>query len=161
VAELSETDREHLRTAFALALRAREAGNLPFGCVVADAAGKVVIEEQNVALVPVKDPTAHAETLAAALAARRYEPGELGRFTLYSSAEPCAMCAGAIYWAGIGRVVFGLTERDLRQITGDHRDNPTMDLPCREVFAAGQRVVEVLGPELVDEARAVFDGYFG
>ena len=71
------------------------------------------------------------------------------------------MCAGAIYWAGIGRVVFGLAERDLRQITGDHPDNPTMDLPCREVFAAGQRVVEVLGPELVNEARAVFDGYFG
>ena len=161
MAELSETDREHLRAAFALALRAREAGNLPFGCVVADAAGKVVIEEQNVALVPVKDPTAHAETLAAALAARRYERGDLGRFTLYASAEPCAMCAGAIYWAGIGRVVFGLTERDLRQITGDHPDNPTMDLACREVFAAGQRVVEVLGPELVDEARAVFDGYFG
>jgi len=161
VAELIETDLSHLRAAFGVAAQAREAGNLPFGCVVADAAGRVVIEQPNMALVPVRDPTAHAETLAAGLAARRYEPGDLARFTLYTSAEPCAMCAGAIYWAGIGRVVFGLTEGDLRQLTGDHPDNPTMDLPCREVFGAGQRAVEVLGPVLVDEARAGFEGYWG
>ena len=71
------------------------------------------------------------------------------------------MCAGAIYWAGIGRVVFGLSERDLLGMTGNHPDNPTMDLPCREVFARGQRKVEVLGPHLVDEALEPFDGYFG
>jgi tRNA(Arg) A34 adenosine deaminase TadA len=70
------------------------------------------------------------------------------------------MCSGAIYWAGIGRVVYGLTEQDLKGLTGDHPDNPTMDLPCRTVFASGQRTVEVLGPCLVDEALAVFDGYW-
>jgi tRNA(Arg) A34 adenosine deaminase TadA len=70
------------------------------------------------------------------------------------------MCAGAIYWAGIGRVVYGLTERDLLGITGDHLDNPTMDLPCRAVLSSGQRRIEVLGPELVDEALEVFAGYF-
>lgn len=160
MAELSETDLDHLRAAFGVATLARDAGNLPFGCVVADATGKVVIDQPNMALVPQRDPTAHAETLAAATAARRYEPGDLALFTLYSNVEPCAMCAGAVYWSGIGRVVYGLDERDLRQMTGDHNDNPTMDLPCREVFAAGQRPVEVFGPELVDEARAVFDGYW-
>jgi tRNA(Arg) A34 adenosine deaminase TadA len=98
--------------------------------------------------------------LAAGRATRRYEPGELAHFTLYSSAEPCAMCAGAIYWAGIGRVVFGLTERDLKGLTGNHPDNPTMDLPCREIFASGQRGIEVLGPELVEEALRVFDGFW-
>ena len=71
------------------------------------------------------------------------------------------MCAGAIYWSGIGRVVFGLSEGDLLAITGSHPDNPTMHLPCGEVLARGQRDVEVLGPELADEARRVFDGYFG
>ena len=71
------------------------------------------------------------------------------------------MCAGAIYWAGIGRVVFGLTERDLKDLTGNHPDNPTMDLPCREVLARGQRSVEVVGPALVSEALAVFEGYWG
>ena len=68
------------------------------------------------------------------------------------------MCAGAIYWAGIGRVVFGLRERRLKSLTGDHADNPTLDLPCRVVFAAGQRPVEAVGPLLEDEAAALHAG---
>ena len=157
---LNETDASHLRHSFEVAARAREAGNLPFGCVVVDDAGKVVIEQGNLALRPVRDATAHAEAVAAGRAARQYGPQVLAGFTLYSSAEPCAMCAGAIYWAGIGRVVYGLTEQDLKGLTGAHPDNPTMDLPCRTVFATGQRSVEVLGPCLVGEALAVFDGYW-
>lgn len=70
------------------------------------------------------------------------------------------MSAGAIYWSGIGRVVFGLSERDLLALTGSHPANPTMDMPCREVLATGQRDLEVLGPELVDEAQRVFEGYW-
>ena len=101
------------------------------------------------------------EALAAGEASRRFPPEELARFTLYSNAEPCAMCAGAIYWAGLGRVVFGLAERDLLAATGDHPDNPTLNLPCREVFGAGQREIAVIGPALEDEARVVFEGYFG
>jgi tRNA(Arg) A34 adenosine deaminase TadA len=65
------------------------------------------------------------------------------------------MCAGAIYWAGIGRIVYGLAERSLKQLTGDHPENPTLDLPCRTVFAAGQRKVEIVGPLLEDEAAAL------
>ena len=159
--ELSEADAARLRAAFQVAVRAREEGNLPFGCVIVDDAGEVVIEQGNLGLVPVRDATAHAETVAAGRAARLHEPHELAGFTLYTSAEPCAMCAGAIYWAGIGRVVFGLTEHDLKGLTGNHPDNPTMDLPCREVFARGQRRVEVVGPNLVEEALAVFEGYWG
>lgn len=68
------------------------------------------------------------------------------------------MCAGAIYWAGIGRVVFAMTEYDLKAVTGDHPENPTLDLPCRTVFAAGQRPVEVIGPMLQDEAAALHAG---
>jgi len=157
--ELNEVDARHLRSAFRVAARAREEGNLPFGCVVVDDSGEVVIEQGNLALRPVRDATAHAEALAAGRAARQHEPDELSGFTLYTSAEPCAMCAGAIYWAGIGRVVYGLTEHDLKGLTGSHPDNPTMDLPCRTVFASGQRSCEVLGPCLVEEALAVFDRY--
>ena len=152
---LGEADARHLRAAFEVATRARAEGNLPFGCLLVDGAGNVVIEQENAGLVPSRDATAHAETVAASRAARRYEPQELANFTLY------AMCAGAIYWAGIGRVVFGLSEHDLKGLTGNHPDNPTMDLPCREVFASGQRSVEVLGPELVEEALEVFAGYWG
>jgi tRNA(Arg) A34 adenosine deaminase TadA len=68
------------------------------------------------------------------------------------------MCAAAAYWAGVGRVVYGLSEKRLRDLTGNHSENPTLDLPCREVFASGQRRVEVVGPLLEDEAAALHEG---
>jgi tRNA(Arg) A34 adenosine deaminase TadA len=101
------------------------------------------------------DMTAHAERMLATRASKSCGPAFLGGCTLYSSAEPCAMCSGAIYWTGIGRVVFGQTEKSLKDMTGDHPENPTLDLPCRAVFAAGQRKVEVVGPLLETEAAAL------
>ncbi len=146
-----------LRRSFAVARRARTRGNYPFGAILASAAGEVLIETEN-GFLPDRDMTAHAERLLATRASKQFDSRVLAGCTLYTSAEPCAMCAGAIYWAGIGRVVFGLSERRLKTITGDHAENPTLDLPCRAVFAAGQRHVEVIGPLLEDEAAAVYAG---
>ncbi|WP_027551068.1 nucleoside deaminase [Bradyrhizobium sp. Cp5.3] len=153
----SERDQQFLRLSFAVARRALTHGNHPFGCVVVDAGGKVLIEAEN-GYMPDHDGTAHAERLAATQACRTLSPEVLAKATLYSSAEPCAMCAGAIYWAGIGRVVYGLSEHRLRGVTGNHPENPTLDLPCRTVFASGQRPTEVVGPLLEDEAEALHDG---
>jgi tRNA(Arg) A34 adenosine deaminase TadA len=102
--------------------------------------------------------TGHAERVLATQASKQFGPQALADCTLYSSAEPCAMCAGAIYWVGIGRVVYGLSERRLKAITGNHAENPTLDLPCRTVFAAGQRMIDVIGPLLEDEAAALHNG---
>jgi tRNA(Arg) A34 adenosine deaminase TadA len=79
---------------------------------------------------------------------------------MVASAEPRAMCAGAAYWAGVGRVVYGLSERALARIIGPHPENLTMDLPCRVVLGSGQRRIEVVGPLLEDESRAVHDGFW-
>lgn len=68
------------------------------------------------------------------------------------------MCAGAIYWAAIGRLVYGLSEHRLRRLTGNHPENPTLDLPCRDVLRSGQRPTEVIGPLLEDEAEALHVG---
>jgi tRNA(Arg) A34 adenosine deaminase TadA len=160
-ARLSDEDARHLRRAFALAAEARARGDNPFGCLLVSAGGVVLGERANAGLRPRPVRTIHAETELARAASRQYTPAELRTATLYSSAEPCAMCAGSIYWAGIGRVLYGLSERELKAITGDHPDNPTLDLPCRTVFAAGQFPVEVVGPALVQEARAVHDGFWG
>ena len=72
------------------------------------------------------------------------------------------MCAGTIYWAHIGRVVYGLSERDLLAHTGAHPQNPTLDLPCREVFARGAKPVQVIGPvaELAEEIAALHRGFW-
>src|ERR1700761_1340905 len=150
---VSERDQHFLRRSFDVARRAVSHGNHPFGAVLVDRDGEVLIEAEN-AYLPSQDGTAHAERLACTT----FAPEVLRQATLYSSAEPCAMCAGAIYWAGIGRLVYGLGERRLRDITGNHPENPTLDLPCRAVFASGQRPVEVVGPLLEDEAAAPHDG---
>jgi tRNA(Arg) A34 adenosine deaminase TadA len=122
-----------------------------------DADGNVLLESEN-GYLPDGDMTAHAERLLATAACKAFDPEELADCTLYSSAEPCAMCAGAIYWAGIGRVVYGLSEERLKTITGDHPENPTLSLPCRTVFAAGQRKIEGVGPLLEDEAAELHEG---
>lgn len=114
----------------------------------------MLVEARN-SVVTAADPTGHAETnlvrLAGPLAARQQI--DLSTCTLYTSTEPCAMCSGAIYWSGIGRVVYALAEEDLLTMTGgDHPDNPTLALPCRQVFAAGSRSVVVDGPALEAEA---------
>ena len=153
-------DARFLRRSFEVARRARSHGNHPFGAILVGPGDEVLLEQENVFL-PDRDMTAHAERLLATAASRAYPPATLARCTLYSSAEPCAMCAGAAYWAGIGRVVYGLGERRLKAITGDHPENPTLDLPCRTVFAAGQRRVEVVGPLLEDEAAALHVGIWG
>jgi tRNA(Arg) A34 adenosine deaminase TadA len=146
-----------LRRAFDVARRSRDNGDHPFGSILVGPDGAVLKEQGNGFSAEGGDMTAHAERLLATWASKTWttKPGGaafLAGCTLYTSAEPCAMCSGAIYWAGIGRVVYGQSEKDLKAMTGAHAENPTLDLPCRVVFEAGQRGVEVIGPLLADEA---------
>ena len=122
-----------------------------FGAVLVAADHATVLMEQgNI------DTVNHAEATLARDAFARFGPEALARTTLYTTFEPCAMCAGTIYWANIGRVVYGVTEERLLALTGSHAENPTLALPCRELFARGQKAIEVLGPfpELEDELAA-------
>jgi tRNA(Arg) A34 adenosine deaminase TadA len=153
----TDADEHFLRRSFDIARRAVTHGNHPFGAVLVDRIRNVLIEAEN-GYMPAHDGTAHAERLLATQACTTLSPDTLRNATLYSSAEPCAMCAGAIYWAGIGRLVYGLSEHRLRAVTGNHPENPTLDLPCRTVLASGQRPTEVIGPMLEDEAEAVHAG---
>jgi tRNA(Arg) A34 adenosine deaminase TadA len=145
-------DERLLRESFKVAKQARDGGDHPFGSVLADADGNILHVQGNGYSSEGGDRTAHAERLLASWAAKNLTLEQLAGSTLYTSAEPCAMCSGAIYWAGIGRVVFGQTERDLKAQTGPHEENPTLDLPCQIVFEAGQRPTEIVGPLLADEA---------
>jgi tRNA(Arg) A34 adenosine deaminase TadA len=138
-----------LRAVIAMAQRSREEGNHPFAAMVVDANGNVLAEAMNDIHA---DCTSHAELVAVRKASSKFTAAQLRDATLYSSAEPCAMCAGAIYWSGISRVVYALSEERLLSLTGNHPENPTLSLPCREVFARGQRKIEVVGPLLEDEA---------
>ncbi|SDH27766.1 tRNA(Arg) A34 adenosine deaminase TadA [Vibrio xiamenensis] len=150
-------DFKFLRYSFALAEDAKLRGIHPFSAVLVDANGEILLEQIN-GYLPNLDMTGHAERVIMTKASKLYRPDFLQTCTLYVSAEPCAMCAGAIYWAGVGRVVYGLSEATLKTLTGNHPENPTLALPCRTVFESGQREVEVLGPLLEDEAELVHHG---
>jgi tRNA(Arg) A34 adenosine deaminase TadA len=151
-------DLRHLATAIEVARRARANGNHPFGAILVIDDEQVLRAENTV--ITGRDRTGHAEANLVRLAESELEPKWLPLATLYTSTEPCAMCAGAIYWAAIGRVVYGLAETDLIAMTGDNEQNPTLALPCREVFARGQRPTVVEGPLLTEQARAVHDGFW-
>jgi tRNA(Arg) A34 adenosine deaminase TadA len=146
-------DDAFLRQAIGLSREARDAGNHPFGSLlVVD--GAVVLTARNTVHTD-RDPTAHAETNLVAEAVRRLSPAQIGRSVLYTSCEPCAMCVGKMYWAGIRSVVYALPAGDLAALAGG-----SFLVPCRDLFARATDRVTVLGPLLVDEARAVHIGYW-
>ncbi|HYY78332.1 MAG TPA: nucleoside deaminase [Actinomycetes bacterium] len=148
-------DVEHLRLAIRIAGESRASGNHPFGALLVGPDGDVLVSSGNT--YSVDRGVGHAEANVARAAAQRYEPELLERCTLVTSVEPCCMCAGACYWAGIGAVVYGLSERRLAEFTGDNPENLTLDLGCRTVFAAGRRQVAIRGPFPELEAEIVND----
>jgi len=150
-AALSETDALYLRRAIELSRSARARGNRPFGAVIVGADGVVLAEAAN-ANAETGDCTAHAETSAVRLASPAHPRERLATATIYSSGEPCVMCAGAIFWSGVRRVVFGIDAVSLRAFRGSRSDQTDLELSCREVFAASAAPIEVIGPALLDEA---------
>ncbi len=156
---MKATDLEFLRVAIGIAARSRERGNHPFGAILVDPNGNVLLEAENT-VVTSHDCTGHAETNLVRMACQRFQPDLLAICTLYTSTEPCAMCAGAIYWSQIGRVVYGLSETRLLGMTGNDPENLTLNLPCRTVFAQGRRSIQVLGPTLEEEAARVHSGFW-
>lgn len=137
-------DIQYLERSIELAEEAVKEGNHPFGALLVSARGEILAEGKNNFLID-KGP-GHAETNLAREAARRFDSETLLNATLYTSVEPCSMCSGTIYWANIGAVVFGMTEKRLGELTGDDPENLTQDLDCRTVLSAGQRTIEVRGP---------------
>ena len=156
---VSESDLSHLRRAIFVSIEAKQHGNHPFGAVLVDENDAEVLAAENT-VVTHSDATGHAETNLVRLATKQYSLDELRGFTLYTSCEPCAMCTGAIYWAGIGRMVYALPEQALIPLTGDDPENPTLDLPSREVLARGQRTVVVAGPALEEQAAEPHRGFW-
>jgi len=156
---MREFDEHFLRAAISLAREARQKGNHPFGALLADNQGNLLLEAENTVNTS-RDCTGHAETNLMRKASQIYERDFLANCTLYTSTEPCAMCSGAIYWGNVGRVVYALSEADLAQMAGANPENPTLSLPCREVFSRGTRQIEVYGPTLEVEAAQVHEGFW-
>jgi tRNA(Arg) A34 adenosine deaminase TadA len=146
-----------LRRANEVAQQAMKEGHHPFGAVLIAPDGETVLMAQgNINTVN------HAEATLIRAAAEKYSADYLWQCTLVTTVEPCAMCAATQYWANIGRVVYGMTEERLLAFTGSNPENPTLDLPCREVFSHGQKAIEVIGPvrEVENEIAAVHQRFW-
>lgn len=153
--ELGGNDMDLLRDAIGVARQAREHGNHPFGALLADERGAVLERAENTVNTG-KDVTEHAELNLVRKVLKQRAPESLEGCTLYSSTEPCPMCSGAIFWSGIGRVVFALSASDLYAFSPD---SPGRFLPTGRAILepAG---VQVLGPILEEEGAAVHEGFW-
>ncbi len=153
VAQLSAADQSHLRDAIALSRSARRRGDMPYGAVLIDASGQLLLTAQNTQ-VTTQDITGHAELNLLRDASRRFGAAALKGGTVYASGEPCAMCAGAIYWAGLSRVVYGLSAATMQRL--DPSDSATALPDCRALLSESDRAIAVDGPALEQEAEAAF-----
>ncbi|MCP4117566.1 MAG: nucleoside deaminase [Desulfobacteraceae bacterium] len=155
---MNENDLRLIRAAIEIAGRARKNGNEPFGALLADENGNILMESENT-IITEKDCTGHAEANLMRRASRKYDPEFLAKCTLYTSTEPCPMCAGAIFWGNVRRVVYGLSEEGLYGMMGAD-DEEVLLLPCREILVRGKKPIQVIGPVLEDEAKKVHEGFW-
>lgn len=145
--EITRDDLVFLRRAVQLALDAEKEGNLPIGAVIT-LNGSVIAEGGNAVLIPSYHPGRHAE-----MEALKRVPDDLWprsrEMTCYTTLEPCVMCAGAMLLHGIGRVVFGATDRD-----GGGR---VLLSHLPDYYAKGGGAPEWLGPALPEECDALYE----
>lgn len=156
---MRKQDQEYIRRAIAVAGKAREQGNHPFGAILVGPENQILLEAENTVITE-KDITGHAETNLIRLASRQYPPEYLENCTLYTSTEPCPMCAGAIFWSNVRRVVYGLSAERLYSLTSEEDTDAVIDLTCREIFERGRWKIEVVGPVLEGEAEKVHHGFW-
>ena len=158
---LGDRDEAFLRRAIEVSKRSRSGGNHPFGAIFVDGNGEVLLEAEN-SVVTTGDLLGHAETNLARRMGLTLGAEQISGGTFYSSCEPCSMCSGAIYWVGVRRLVYAMSEQDLLPIAGgEGGGNPTMTgLGCRAVLSSGQRRIEVGGPHLAGEALEAHQGFW-
>lgn len=148
---MNDQNETFIRRSIALSEQAEKKGNFPFGAVLVRN-GKVLMEAENTAVVD-KDPTRHAELNLVSAACRKFTPEELSSSVIYASTEPCAMCAGAIYWGNLGTVVYGCCESDFQKLAPSGIHNGNLGIPCRNILIP--HGIKVIGPILEEEAMAV------
>lgn len=162
LSDLKEYEVKLLHRVIEICKEAKEKGNHPFGCLLADNEGNILMEQGNEENTLNGDCTAHAEALLMRKASQIYSKEQLKSFTMYNCADSCAMCTGAMYWGNLGRHVYIARETELKKYTGDDLRNPTLNLPSRVVIASGQKQLETLGPflELEEEFFKLHKDYW-
>lgn len=155
---MNQPHEKFMRVAIESSRRAREKGNHPFGAILVDKAGNILLEAENT-VVTEKHVTGHAETNLVRFSTQKFSSEVLSECTLYTSTEPCAMCTAAIFWSGIGRMVYGLSSDNFYKLLDD-KAAVRMFITCEDVFERSNRKIEIIGGVLEDEAAKVHEGFW-
>jgi tRNA(Arg) A34 adenosine deaminase TadA len=151
-----------MRRAIALALSARADGNHPFGALLCDTGGHILLEARNT-VSTTGDVTCHAERNLISAAHAELDEATRREAILVTSTEPCAMCSGAIFWSGIRTVIYGMKESHLYEMAQSATAPAPMmlNLPCSVVFnTCPGHPTRVIGPLIEDEARKAHEGFW-
>ena len=143
------------RASLEVARRSMEKGNLPFGCILADASGNIIEEGENT-VVTSRDSIAHCEINLIHKLAGKFEQDYLEYCTVYASTEPCPMCTAAIFWSGVGSIAFALSKKSYNKIAGTTNPAHIFHIPTEELLSYGRRNVKVVGPLLEEEAADLY-----
>lgn len=154
---MRKLDLNLLRKAIDIAFHARKQGNHPFGALLADEEGHILLEAENT-VVTENDCTGHAETNLMREASKKFSHDFLAKCTIYTSTEPCPMCVGAIFWANVGKVVFGLSAKRLYEIVGNESEE-VFHISSKDLFSKGKKKIKVIGPILENEAEKVHERF--
>ena len=155
---MNEYDSKLMRVAIEVARSARSNGNHPFGAILANEDGEILLKAENTVITE-RDCTGHAETNLMRMASQKYDADFLAQCTLFTSTEPCPMCTGAIFWGNVRKVVYGLSEEGFYGMIGEDSEE-ALYLPCRTVIESGNKEIRVTGPVLEDEAMKVHEGFW-
>ena len=154
----NKQDIEFIKTSIEIAKKSRENGNHPFGALLVDEVGNILLKAENT-VVTQSDSTGHAELNLIRLASKKYDSNFLAKCSLYTSTEPCPMCCGAIFWGNVRRIVYGLSEKGLYEIIGDDSDE-VFSYPSKDLLEKGKKSFEIIGPLLEEEAKKVHRNFW-
>ncbi|MFT3827473.1 MAG: nucleoside deaminase [Chitinophagaceae bacterium] len=144
-----------LQEALLVAMRSMNSGNLPFGCVLVSPDNTVLLDGENT-VVTGDDPLGHCEMNLLHRLKNGYDAAYLQQCTLYATTEPCAMCAAAIYWSGIGKLVYAMDKQRYHAIAGSPLPEHMLAVRARDIFSCGGRKVHVVGPLMEKETGLVY-----
>ncbi len=140
---------DFMRTAIAEAEKALREGNFPYGAVLVKN-DKVVAKAHNRVLTD-KDPTAHSEINVIRKLAKKRSDVNLQGHILYTTFEPCPMCAGACIWSGVSKIAYGLSLKDVEKLGENH-----IKIRCEDIANAAFKKIEIISGILKDECLELY-----
>jgi tRNA(Arg) A34 adenosine deaminase TadA len=151
---MNQPEEKYMQMAIEEAIKSKNAGEYAVGAVIVK--DNEIIARAGVHLNKEQDATSHAEMNAIREACKKLNSKKLKGCILYTTHEPCPMCAGASVWAQMEAIVYGATIGDMNEDRTKSGNRKANDLPAALVLAHGEPHVEIIGPFMREKCVALF-----